>query len=189
MDAVLAALPAGARRIIAIAGESGTGKTTLADRLRAAHPASVVLHLDDYYRLAPRANHAARLEDPGRVGPGEVRLDLLADHVTAFRRGATAVAAPAVDRARDRIGQRRVSFDGADLLIVEGTWALRLPDADLRVFIDGDWRQTHERRMARARDLIDDSTAGVLDTEHRLLRADRRRADLVVDHGLNSVVT
>lgn len=179
---LLAALPATPRRVLAIAGESGAGKTTLAEAIQRAHPASHVLGQDAYFLRPPRANHAARRRDLGRVGPHEVDLARLQAHLDAWRAGAATIERPVVDRAADRIGTAPFAFGGADLLIVEGTYVLRLARVDQRVFVDGDWRTTAAGRRARARDLIDDLIPQVLAIEQRLIQADRPRADVCVSH-------
>ena len=81
-------LPRDRRVVIAVAGESGSGKSTTATRLgRALSNAGVragLIHQDDYFLRPPRTNHEYRLLDLAHVGPHEVNLDLLQTHLDAF---------------------------------------------------------------------------------------------------------
>ncbi len=167
-----------------IAGESGTGKTTLAletaAQLDRQGLRAVVLHQDDYFRLPPRQNHARRLQDLSQVGPAEVRLDRLAEHLRAFVEGRSSILRPVLRRAEDRFAEERLELGDARVLIVEGTYVTRLEPVDVRVFIDGTYRQTEVARRQRARDLIDERTPAILAIEHRLVQADRARAHLVL---------
>ena len=89
------------RTVIAVAGESGSGKSTtalaLADVLNEAALPTVILHQDDYFIRPPRANHMHRCSDLASVGPHEVNLALLGEHVAAFRAARPDVVGPRVD--------------------------------------------------------------------------------------------
>ncbi len=90
------------RYVIAISGESGSGKSETAqamrERLADRGISSVILGQDDYFVLPPRANDAARRRDPAWLGPAaEVRLDLLDEHCRAAIRGADSITKPLVD--------------------------------------------------------------------------------------------
>jgi uridine kinase len=89
--------------VIAVAGESGSGKSTTATWLgRALSDGGIptgLIHQDDYFFLRPpRANHEYRLLDLRHLWPHEVNLELLQAHVDAFRAGRDGVEAPAIDR-------------------------------------------------------------------------------------------
>jgi ABC-type dipeptide/oligopeptide/nickel transport system ATPase component len=150
-----------ARRCVSIAGESGAGKSTVALELAARLPDATVLHQDDYFHLPPDENASRRRKDLTWVGRGEVDLELLATHVSAFKRG-------------------DAQFADVATLIVEGTYVTRLPELDLRVFIDRDYRATEVDRRARGRDPIDEHTDRILAIEHELIRTDLPLADLVL---------
>lgn len=173
-----------ARWACAVAGESGAGKTTLAAALaaaltRAGHP-TVTLHLDDYFHLPPRENHAARRLDIQRVGPGEVDLRRLDADLQRFLGGASALSVPVCEPEQDRFGTRRLSLRSARVLLVEGTWALRLTRPAHRVMLTADFRITRARRTQRGRDVIDAVTPKILAREHALLATDRERAHVLI---------
>jgi len=173
-----------ARVTCSVAGESGSGKTTLACQLVAELAArdrsAVVLSQDDYFVLPPRKNAARRVAEPAWVGRGEVQLDRIAEHLAAFVAGAEGIGKPRLDRAADRFVTEQLDLRAVQLLIVEGTYVTGLQPLDLRVFIEGDYRQTEQARRARGRDPIDSRTDAILAAEHRIIRQDRTLADVVL---------
>ena len=177
----------GARRVIGVAGESGSGKTVTASGLaRALGDTGVptgVLHQDDYFVRPPGTNHEHRRGDLASVGPQEVRLDLLAAHVADFRAGRDAVVAPRVDYPANRFVPQRYDFSAAGALVVEGTYVLALPDLDVRIFLAATHEDTADRRRARARDVHEPFVDQVLAIEHEIISRQAVVADLLVDRG------
>lgn len=173
------------RTVVAIAGESGSGKsitaTALAQVLSADGLPAVVLYQDDYFLRPPRANHAYRCADLARVGPQEVNLALLADHVTAFRAGRDQVTAPRADHAADAFVTRRLDFAHAAVLVVEGTYALHLDHTEVRIFLEATHAETAERRRRRNRDVDAPIIDRILAIEHELIAAQASRAHIVID--------
>lgn len=176
---------AGARRlIIGVAGESGSGKSVtalcLARELEAAGFTTRVLHQDDYFRLPPRTNHEHRVQDLANVGPHEVNLDLLRRHLAAFRAAAPDVVAPVVDYPANTFLTQRLDFSPVEVLIVEGTYVLTLPDVDIRVFLEATHEATRGRRQARGRDIDAPIIDRILAIEHDIIAAQAASADIVI---------
>lgn len=175
----------GERAVIGVAGESGSGKSISAVALRReleAHGRStIVLHQDDYFVRPPRANHAWRCADLARVGPHEVRLELLAAHIAAFRAGERDVAVPSVDYPSDSIRSRRLDFGPVDVLIVEGTYVLLLDDLDVRIFLEATHHETAARRRGRNRDADEPIIDRILAIEHDLVAPQHERAHMTID--------
>ena len=173
------------RRIIGVAGESGSGKSvtaiSLARELGARGYAALVLHQDDYFVLPPRANHAAREHDISRVGPHEVNLALLQSHVAAFREGRDGIDGPTVDYDADRFDTRHVALGSIRMLVVEGTYVLGLEDLDVRIFLETTYADTLGRRRARGRDADSLFVERVLAIEHQVIVSQGVLADLIVD--------
>ncbi len=173
------------RTVVAIAGESGSGKSTsamaLAEVMAARGIPAVVLHQDDYFIRPPRANHAHRLDDLSSVGPHEVRLDLLAAHIADFRDGRDVPDAPRADHHTDSFVARRLDLAAASVLIVEGTYVLTLHDSDARIFLEATHEDTDERRRLRNRDVDAPIMGRILAIEHEIIALQARRADILVD--------
>jgi len=174
------------RVVVAIAGESGSGKSVTAVSLREAFAQAgiraMVLHQDDYFLRPPHTNHAFRLSEADAIGPHEVNLDLLQSHLDAFLHGSSHVQAPLVDFARDRIGHQTLAFSGMEVLIVEGTYVSLLERICARVFMARTYLDTVDQRKARGRDQGDPRIESFLRREHELIAPMRERADIVMDH-------
>ncbi len=178
-------LPEDSLHIVSIAGESGSGKSetaaALAEHLEGAGIPAAVLQQDDYFVYPPRTNHETRLRDITWVGPQEVRLDLLAEHIRQALAGATALVKPLVIYQEDRITEESLDLTGVRVLIVEGTYTSLLPEVDTRAFLDLTYRETKRARLERAREEQDDFLERVLEIEHRIISAHRAAADLIID--------
>ena len=170
---------------ITVAGESGSGKSetaaTTGEQLERAGHRVAILGQDDYFKLPPKSNAARRHEGIDWVGPGEVRLDLMDEHLRAAKAGATAITKPLVHFEEDRIGSEQLSLAEIDVIIAEGTYTTLLEEADFHAFIDRTYHDTLEHRRQRARDEVEgDFIERVLEIEHRIIRAHKARADLVL---------
>jgi len=197
-DAVGAALKASpVRQVITIAGESGSGKSetaeALADILQDHGIKTVIFQQDDYFVHPPRSNDRARRADIDWVGPQEVRLDLMDEHLAAFHHGADEVAKPLVDYAADRIDEEDFSLEGAQVAIAEGTYTTLLEQANWRAFINRTAAETRAHREKRARHAseLDPFIERVLAIEHQIISSHRRRADFIIesDYSVNPTNT
>ena len=173
------------RAIIAIAGESGSGKsvtaTGLSHELTAAGIRTGVLNQDNYFHRPPRTNHEHRLLDLQHVGPHEVNLDLLQSHVDAFREGQSVILGPRVDYPANRFVVQEHDFSTLAALIVEGTYVFRLRGIDVRIFLEATHEDTRERRRVRARDIDAPIIDQILAIEHDLIAPQAALAHIVID--------
>lgn len=176
---------AGRTFTITVAGESGSGKSetaaTAAMELTSSGHRVVILGQDDYFKLPPRSNAARRREGIEWVGMGEVRLDLMDEHLAAAMRRELSIVKPLVIFEEDRIDEETISLEGVDVVIAEGTYTTALEHADFRAFIDRTYHDTLEHRKKRARDPADgEFIERVLQIEHEIISGHKPRADLVL---------
>ena len=175
----------GRRLVIGVAGESGSGKSTtatqLADALNARGIPTAFLNQDNYFIRPPRTNHAFRLTDLGAVGPHEVQLSLIGEHIAAFRAGHHEVRAPLVNYPSNRFDEEVRDFSALQVLVVEGTYVLMLDGLDVRVFLEATHRDTHERRLARNRDAWEPIIDTILGIEQRLIAPQGATAHWLID--------
>ena len=139
--------------VVAVAGGSGSGKTTVARAIGAALPcgASVTLEQDHYYRdrsyLPPDERAKVNYDHPDAI-----ELELLARHVDDLVAG-RAVDGPSYDFSAHARRAERVHLDPAPVVIVEGILALALPElrtkCDLKLFVDTDADIRLMRRIRR----------------------------------------
>lgn len=173
------------RRVVGVAGESGSGKSMTADGLaRACNDAglrALVLNQDNYFFLPPRTNHEHRIESLDNVGVHEVNLALIGSQITSFRACENGVVAPLVDYPGNRFVTQTLDFANVELLIVEGTYVLQLDDLDVRIFLEATHEDTEERRRVRNRDIDAPIVAQVLAIEHEIIARQRAVADMLID--------
>jgi uridine kinase len=171
---------------VTVAGESGCGKSetgkALQESFESAGLPAVVLQQDDYFVLPPKSNDRRRREDISWVGMGEVRLDLLNEHLRAARDGASSITKPLVVYEEDRIEDEVLSLEGVRVVIAEGTYTTALDEADIHVFIDRDYHATLPARKRRAREAFDPFIEEVLEIEHRIIAPQKRVAEVVISN-------
>jgi uridine kinase len=175
------------RFIVAVAGESGSGKSetaaALAEQLLEVGVTTVVLGQDDYFVLPPKSNDACRRADPEWLGPHvEVRFDILQANVEAALAGASAIDKPVIDYDGDSAATEVVSLEGVKVVIVEGTYVSLLRHIDCRIFIARNRLETleHRQRRNRGSEAADPFIEGVLAVEHKIIAGHRALADFVL---------
>jgi uridine kinase len=172
------------RTTISVAGESGSGKSEMGQALVDAFDAlgipGAVLGQDDYFVLPPRANDRARREDISAVGPEEVHLRQLDEHLAAARSGASEIRKPLVVYADDAIEDETIALGSARVVVAEGTYTTLLENIDTRVFIARNRLETLAARTRRAREPADPFIEEVLKIEHAIISVHRSRADVIL---------
>lgn len=175
----------GGRLVLAVGGESGSGKSVTAvclrDLLAESGLTAAILHLDDYFVLPPATNHQRRLEDIGRVGMQEVHMDILQEHVDAFRAGGEFLRKPLSNYHTNEITEEMLDISGTRVLIVEGTYSLALQSADCRIFLSRNYLETKTQRLLRGREADDEFIERVLAIEHAVIAPLATRADILID--------
>jgi uridine kinase len=175
------------RYIIAVAGESGSGKSetaaAIADELSKLGLRSVILGQDDYFTLPPRSNDARRRSDPEWLGPHvEVNLELMESNLRAAVEGAAELVKPLIDYDHDSVGEERIGLEGVAVVIAEGTYTSLLRHVDTRIFIARSRLDTleHRRRRNRGGEALDPFVEQVLAREHMIIAGHRQLADFVI---------
>lgn len=170
---------------VTVAGESGCGKSetawVLAELCADAGYKPIILQQDDYFVLPPKTNHNRRLQGIDWVGTGEVRLDTLTRNIDDVKSGVKKeITKPLVIFEEDRITEEQVDVSDVKVVIAEGTYTTLLKNADLRAFINRDYRQTKKARLARSRDPATDFLEKVLAIEHEIISGHREMADVII---------
>lgn len=169
---------------VTVAGESGSGKSetaaTTAEILELNGVKTLILGQDDYFQLPPKSNAARRKTDISWVGMGEVRLDLMGEHLIAVKEGKTQISKPLVYFEEDRIGEEILDLTGVQVVIAEGTYTTSL-NADVKAFIDATYHHTLEHRKKRARDATEGAfIEKVLEIEHQIISAHKSLAHVIL---------
>ncbi len=181
--------------VIGVAGGSGSGKSTVADRVIAVagRQRVAVLSLDSYYcsqsHLAPEVRVLVNYDHPNAFD-----WALLRQHLSELRSGRS-VDVPVYDFATyDRTGDTSRVQSGP-IIVVEGLlvlWDADLADLmDLRVFVDADpdvrfIRRLHRDISERGRS-VESVISQYLDTVRpahlSFIEPSKRRADVIIPHG------
>jgi len=140
-------------KIVAVAGGTASGKTTLArDLYRIGGSEQVqVIPLDSYYRChkhLPMEERAAINYDHPRV----FESDLLRHHLDILRSG-EAIEVPTYDFATHSRASETMRVEATDVVIVEGILALHYPQLreaySYSVFVDAADKLRFDRRLKR----------------------------------------
>jgi uridine kinase len=172
--------------VISIAGESGSGKTTLANTLKrillAKNISTDVINQDEYFKLPPKKNHQKRVEVFSHIGPNEVRLDLMDNHIDLIAcRNEKQLFLPKMNWTVDKEEQEPRDFAGIKVLIVEGTYTSLLKNTNLKVFINASYIQTKQNRINRNRETITPFIERVLQKESEIIQSHAPLVDVVID--------
>ncbi len=171
------------KMVIAIGGESGSGKSELAHvisrRLKDKGELAKILHIDNYYKVSPQERTEWRKRHGVEsIGLSEYDWDLINQNIAEFRESKEAVL-PCIDLLTDQEDRLITNFEGIKYLIVEGLYPLRA-DADLRIFIDLTYHETKKAQILRGKEPQNEFRLQVLQREHEVVQSLRPSADLLV---------
>ncbi|MEQ1786478.1 MAG: uridine kinase [Acidimicrobiales bacterium] len=181
--------------LVGVAGGSGSGKTTVAERLTGliGEPDLALVRLDAYYR---DRNHLP-FEERAAINydhPDAFDWPLLLDHVAALQDGLE-VQVPVYDFATYQRLPDRVVVAPARVVVVEGILVLYEPELrdrfDLKVFVDTDpdvrFIRRLERDVAERQRSVESVIEQYLDTvrpsHEQFIEPSKRHADVIVPHG------
>nr|MEE4266559.1 uridine kinase [Candidatus Krumholzibacteria bacterium] len=139
--------------IIGVAGGSGSGKTTVAYRVRESCPDKTIgiIHHDSYYFDNSHLSEAQRAQ-VNYDHPAAFETDLLVEHLMLLKAG-QAVDIPAYDYAIHSRVDRVERFVPADIIFVEGILVLESEPLrnlmDIRLYVDVDADERVLRRLLR----------------------------------------
>jgi len=171
--------------IVAISGESGSGKSELthvvAKNLRKLGIFAKPVHIDNFYRVLPLERTKWR-QDNGIekvVGLGEIDWDDVKQTVDDFKNSRENTM-PCVDLVTEQIDRLTTNFDGIDMIIMDGLYAINCEEADLRVFIELTYHETKKAQSSRGKEPQNEYRMRVLEQEHKTVQSLKAKADLLV---------
>lgn len=181
--------------ILGIAGGSGSGKTTIAQRVTAALPASqvTILEHDAYYRDRPDLSYDERCQ-LNYDHPDALETELLVKHLEALRAG-SAVEVPSYDFRTHRRASTVRTIEPTAVIIVEGILvfaddALKR-ELDIKIYVDTDADIRAFRRIRRDLEQRGRSFESVREQYYRTVRPmhllfvepSKRCADVILPEG------
>ncbi|MFH1722127.1 MAG: glycosyltransferase, partial [Candidatus Altiarchaeota archaeon] len=195
---IMEAVKSSKKRVtIAIGGESGSGKTEIAEYLRflmrRENVWGATLSGDAFFKLPPAQNHeqhmkayeSKRLEQ--WIGPQEVDLKRLDNLLAkALNKKTHLIFTPSDTRS---LGSRRyenvpLDLTNTDVVTVDLTYALLLNNIAIKIFLEKDYLEKIEdiksRHLLRDPDQDFEFIKKVLEIEHAIIAPLREKADLIV---------
>lgn len=186
--------------LIGIAGGTGSGKTTLANKLIDSFgddEVSVLRH-DNYYKRHDEMDY----EERSRLNydhPDAFDTELLCKHIKALKAG-EAVSMPVYDYSQHNRSEESILVKPAPVIVLEGILIFAEPELcelmDIKVFVDTDADVRILRRIVRdvknrGRSLdsvICQYLTTVKPMHEQFVEPSKRRADIIIPEGGENVV-
>ena len=171
--------------MIAISGESGSGKSELAHviakGLRKHGIMAKPIHIDNYYRIHPLERTEWRKKNgiENVVGYGEYDWDTIYRNIDDFKNNRKSTM-PCVDLVTEQIDQLTTDFNGINMLVIDGLYAIKTEDVDLRVFLELTYHETKKAQVVRGKEPQNEYRMAVLEQEHRMVQALKPKADILI---------
>ena len=183
------------RLVIGVAGGTGSGKSTVADRViaKVGHRQVAVIALDSYYldqsHLSPAGRAVVNYDHPESFD-----WELLREHVQKLMRGES-VEVPVYDFSSFSRTDRTETVPSAPIIVIEGILVLWEPGLralmDLRVFVDADADVRFIRRLTRdvaergrtTESVIHQYLETVRPAHLNFVEPSKRYADVIIPHG------
>lgn len=172
--------------IVAISGESGSGKSELthvvAKELFNKGLKVKPVHIDNYYNTHPLERQKYRKERgvENVVGLGEYLWDDINKTIDDFYNNRKSTM-PCVDLVTQNIDRLTTDFNGVEVLVVDGLYAINIDGVDLGVFIELTYHETKKAQENRGKEKTDELRFQVLEKEHQTVQSLKSKADLLVN--------
>ena len=182
--------------IIGVAGGSGSGKSTFAQRIREAFPDHVsMISCDNYYL----PHDDLSLEERANLNydaPYSLEFDLMVSHLEALRRG-QAVQCPVYDFTRHTRSEAVTEIQPRPIILIDGILIFHDPALracmDLKIYVETDaderiLRRARRDMRERGRDLdsvIQQYLATVKPMHNTYVEPTKVYADIILNGGKN----
>ncbi len=171
--------------IIGISGESGSGKSELAHviakGLRKHGIMAKPIHIDNYYKVLPLERTEWRKKNGIEkvVGYGEYDWDAIYRNIEDFKNNRKSDM-PCVDLVTEQVDQLTTDFNGIDMLVIDGLYAIKTDGVDLRIFLELTYHETKKAQVVRGKEPQNEYRMAVLEQEHRMVQALKPKADILI---------
>ncbi|MEJ2596592.1 MAG: uridine kinase, partial [bacterium] len=155
------------RYVVGISGESGSGKSELAHTLgmslKQHHIRVKVIHTDNYYKIQPLLREEWRRNKGfDQIGINEYDWIKIRKTLRDFQEEQECMI-PCIDLIPEQVDKLITDFSKVDLLILDGLYAIKADDLDLRVFIDLTYHETKINQIIRMKEALSDFRLGILE--------------------------
>ena len=180
------------------AGGTGSGKSTLTNRLKESSGDKVsVVYYDNYYKRRDELPFEER-KKINYDHPDAFETDMLIDHIRKLRDGQS-VECPVYDYTVHNRSDKTITIHPADVILVEGIMVLQNDELrsllDIKVYVEADADERILRRVIRdvkerGRDvegIAKQYLTTVKPMHYLYVEPTRALADIVINSGLNDV--
>lgn len=186
--------------LIGIAGGTGSGKTTLADKLVdsfGSDEVSILRH-DNYYKRHDDMDYEQRCK-LNYDHPDAFDTDLLYEHIKMLKAG-NAIEMPVYDYTKHNRSDKTVTIKTAPVIVLEGILLFAEPKLcslmDIKVFVDTDADVRILRRITRdvkerersLDSVIEQYLTTVKPMHEQFVEPSKRYADIIIPNGGENVV-
>jgi uridine kinase len=184
---------------IGIAGGTGSGKTTITQKIRETFGKQVsVIYHDNYYK----AHDDLSYEERALLNfdhPDAFDTELMAEHIRRLRAGED-IFCPVYDYAAHTRSDQTECIHAAPVLVVEGILILQSPalrdQMDIKIYVDTDADVRILRRIVRdvrergrsLESVITQYLATVKPMHEQFVEPSKRRADIIIPEGGHNTV-
>ena len=171
--------------IVAISGESGSGKSEvtylLAKLLKKEGIAAKPIHIDNYYKIHPKERTEWRKKHgiQNAVGFNEYDWKTINRNIEDFKNNKKSTM-PCIDIITDQVDSLTTNFNGIDMLVIDGLYAIKTEGVNLRVFIELTYRETKKAQVVRGKEPQNEYRMQVLEREHQVVQSLRPTANLLI---------
>jgi uridine kinase len=185
--------------VIGSAGGTGSGKTTITDRLVEKFGGNVsVVHHDNYYK----AHHNMTYEERCLLNydhPDSFDTDMMIEHLQLLKQGKS-IECPIYDYTIHDRSDQTVTIEPTRVIIVEGILIYADPrvcdQIDVKIFVDTDADVRILRRIQRdvqergrsLESVINQYLATVKPMHEQFVEPSKRRADVIIPEGGRNLV-
>lgn len=172
------------RVLIAIGGESGSGKSelahSLAKQLKEKNIYAKLIHTDDFYKVSPKSRTEWRKShDIAKIGVEEYDWDEIIRVINAFQKKERCEM-PCVDLLTDQTDMLTTNFAEVQILILEGLYALHAK-TDIKIFIDLTFKETKKAQKLRGKEPQSKFRYKILKQEHSVIHSFKDNVDFIVN--------
>ena len=178
--------------IVAISGESGSGKTelahVLAKMLRKEGIFAKPIHIDNYYMVHPleRTEWRKCQGIENAVGLNEYDWDTIYKNIDDFINNKKSTM-PCIDLVTEQVDSLTTDFNGIDMLIIDGLYAINTLGVDLGIFIELTYHDTKKAQIVRGKEPQNEYRMKVLEREHQVVQSIKPKARLLVTNDYDVV--
>lgn len=171
------------KQIIAIAGESGSGKSCLsyciAKTLKDKGFYSKIISLDNYYLVPAGIRDNFRKENGlNSIGFTEIDWKTLDKNIFDFKNNMES-SLPIVELLCDLETRQIIDFSKVDILIIEGLYSLKVENTDYKIYLESDWANILSAQALRNKETINDFRLDILKQESEYVQLLKPLAEYV----------